>query len=454
MARHQSTLTLEFLTTFLPDFLIEKYARALGVVERDRKVDPVLLVWTLILGFPAGAKRTLASLRRRFQQAAGLTVARSSFHARLTRPLAELLKKLVDWRLSMGRHESDSEGGLAGFKELLALDSTVVQLHKMLAPQWQSTDPDGAAAKLHMVTNVVSGSPNRVQLTGQRTSDVGPWKTIGSWVTDCLLLIDLGYYEFHLFWRIDQKGGSYLSRAKSNANPRIVGSNQAVRGNAIDLVGHKLQDVLGRLKRRFIDVEVEVPVKLRKYRGTRSTRQMRMRLVGVRNDETGDYHLYFTNIDADTLTPATDCPDLSAPMAGRAAVHPPQNHDAAQPAAQLEARSRRGAHLRRDPVGADVERLPADTATARARPGLPGSTHGCGVSRRRHGAADAHRQPSPGRGLRFICIHAGRSRRPESRPSALTRYSRGDSAGRRPRLRGFPGGYGLSEHATRSYVIG
>jgi IS4 transposase len=304
MAHPEGTLTLEFLTTFLPEFLIEKYARALGVVERDRKVDPVLLVWTLILGFPAGAKRTLASLRRRFQQAAGLTVARSSFHARLTRPLAELLKKLVDWRLSMGRDGRESDGGLAGFKELLALDSTVVQLHKMLASRWHSTDPDGAAAKLHMVTNVVSGSPNRVQLTGQRTSDLGPWKTIGSWVTDCLLLMDLGYYEFHLFWRIDQKGGSYLSRAKSNANPRIVGSNQTVRGNAIDLVGHTLQDVLGRLQRRFIDVDVEVPVTLRAWGGTRSTRQMRMRLVGVRNDQTGHYHLYFTNIDADTLTPA------------------------------------------------------------------------------------------------------------------------------------------------------
>lgn len=302
MARPEGTLTLEFLTTFLPDFLIEKHARALGVVERDRKVDPVLLIWTLVLGFPAGARRTLASLRRRFEQAAGLTVARSSFHARLTRPLADLLKKLVDWRMSAG--QDDGDGPLAGFKELLALDSTVVQLHKLLASRWQSTDPDGAAAKLHMVTNVISGSPNRVQMSGQRTSDVGPWKTIGSWVTDCLLLIDLGYYEFHLFWRIDQKGGSYLSRAKSNANPKIVGSNQIVRGNAIDLVGRKLQDVLGRLERRFIDVEVEVPVQLRKYRGTSSTRQMRMRLVGVRNDETGDYHLYFTNIDADALTPA------------------------------------------------------------------------------------------------------------------------------------------------------
>ena len=43
---------LELLTTTLPDFIIEKWARQLDVVERERKVDIVLLVWSLILGFP------------------------------------------------------------------------------------------------------------------------------------------------------------------------------------------------------------------------------------------------------------------------------------------------------------------------------------------------------------------------------------------------------------------
>jgi IS4 transposase len=115
-------------------------------------------------------------------------------------------------------------------------------------------------------------------------------------------MFDLGYYEFHLFWRIAQKGGFFLSRAKTNANPLIVASHQSVRGNAIDLVGQKLQDVLARLSRRIIDVEVEVPVKLRKYRGRRRTARMRMRLVGVRNDDTGEYHLYFTNIGPETMS--------------------------------------------------------------------------------------------------------------------------------------------------------
>ncbi len=150
MAPIKGKLTLEFLTTFLPDFLIEKLAKKLGVVERDRKVDPVLLVWTLVLGFPAGAERTLASLRRRFEQVAGLTIARSSFHDRFTRPLAALMKRLVRWRLDAQKQSMSDRAAenVEGFRELLALDSTVVQLHDMLTSQWTSTQPGEAAAKL------------------------------------------------------------------------------------------------------------------------------------------------------------------------------------------------------------------------------------------------------------------------------------------------------------------
>ena len=74
----------ELLTTALSGWLIERFAEELDVVERERRVDIVILVWTLVLGFPAGAKRTLASLRRRFEQAMGETISRAAFHDRLT----------------------------------------------------------------------------------------------------------------------------------------------------------------------------------------------------------------------------------------------------------------------------------------------------------------------------------------------------------------------------------
>ena len=44
----------------------------------------------------------------------------------------------------------------------------------------------------------------------------------------------------------------------------IVGVNRKCRGNSVDVVGKKLRDVLPRLKREIVDVEVEVEFKRRK----------------------------------------------------------------------------------------------------------------------------------------------------------------------------------------------
>ena len=200
---------------------------------------------------------------------------------------------------------ADIAARFEGFRQLLAVDSTVVQLHDLLADEWESTQPDGAATKLHVVANIIEGKANSVKLTDQTTPDTGPWKRIGPWVRNSLLMLDLGYYDFHLFHRIDQQDGFFISRVKSNANPTITGSNMSCRGRSIDLAGTQLKDVLPRLRRKVIDVNVELDVRLRRYRGRRRTIQKQFRMVGVRNDETGDYHLYFTNIAPETMDAAT-----------------------------------------------------------------------------------------------------------------------------------------------------
>ena len=300
-----STLTVDLLTSVLPDWLIEKHADQLDVVERLRKVDPVVLVWTLILGFPAGAKRTIASLRRRFEQVSGQEIARSSFYDRLTPAVAKLLRRLVDWCLELKARQTNRQVGeqFEGFKELLAIDSTVLSLHKLLAPTWKATNEGQAAAKMHVIANAVTGGPNSVNLTDQRTHDSQELKTVGQWVEGCLLMGDLAYYDFHLFHRIDQQGGFFLSRVKTNANPKIVESNQTLPGRAMDLAGKRLKDVIGRLSRQTIDVTVALEVELRKYRGRSSKKTRHFRLVGVKDEESGEYLLYFTNVARQQLTP-------------------------------------------------------------------------------------------------------------------------------------------------------
>jgi hypothetical protein len=60
---------------------------------------------------------------------------------------------------------------LEGFKELLAVDSTVLNLHDLLAPSWEATNEGRAAAKMHVIANATTGGPNSVKFTDQRTHE-------------------------------------------------------------------------------------------------------------------------------------------------------------------------------------------------------------------------------------------------------------------------------------------
>lgn len=304
MARSDGSTLATRLATLLPRPVVEELARERGVVERQRKVDVYALVWALVLGFQSGSERTIETLRGAYQRASEQDIARSAFYDRLTPKLAGLLRILAMRAMERIGETIPSTGGyLAGFRDLLAIDSTVLKLHDWLSKAYAGTRTNSskAAAKLHMVMSVLDGSPRRVKLTPERTNDRTPWKRVGRWVEGRLLLFDLGYYSYSLFDRIDQNGGYFLSRLKANANPLILDVNRRWRGRSIDVVGRRLRDVIGSLKREILDVEVRVEFDRRTYRGKQSRAKRSFRLIAIRNPDSGDYHVYITNVPAKKL---------------------------------------------------------------------------------------------------------------------------------------------------------
>lgn len=296
----------DLLTSQLPEDFIEDRADELNVVERDRKIDVVVLVWTLVLGWSASAQRTIASLRRSYMWAAGHVIARSSFYGRLSKPLLRLLKECAEGLMAGVAQRASSYHGhaLEHFEDILAVDTTIIRLNDMLSDSFPGCSDGVASAKLDIVMNIAEATPRRLKIAEGKQSDQGFWTELGGWVSGKLMVFDLGYYDFNFFHRIDSRGGYFISRLKDGANPLIVENHLTCRGNSIDLEGKNLQDVLDRLKRQTLDLTVEIEVQMQKYRGTRSTRRKQMRLVGRRNDETGEYHLYLTNIDPETLSVA------------------------------------------------------------------------------------------------------------------------------------------------------
>ena len=295
------TLIRHRLTSLFPEELIEDIARERAVVQRNRTIDITMLVWTLIMGFAVdGEARTIAGFQRAYSAATNQTVARSSFYDRFTPALATLLSDLLEHALEEVAVPHTIAPQFELFEEVLIADATVFRLHRLL-DEFPATHSDQSGAKLHLVQNASKQTIEQFRVTDERTHESSQLRT-GSWLRGRLLLFDLGFYSFRRFALIEENDGFFLTRLKSNANPLIVGERRKWRGRAISLPERRLRDVLGDLTREIIDVTVEIEFKRRAYAGKQSTDTMEFRVVGVRNEDTDDYHLYVTNLP-DEFTP-------------------------------------------------------------------------------------------------------------------------------------------------------
>jgi putative transposase len=315
MARPKSIPIRETLIKLFPAACIRELARNAGAVVRLRKVDPVDLFWTVVLGFGVGRERTLAGLRREYQKASGQTVEESSFYDRFTQQFARMLRDAVGVALgSLSEGARSLQGPLAAFRAVVMTDSTVLHLRDLLAGAFPAcrTNCTKAALKMHAVISVGGAGRQSVRITGERVSD-GPVFKVGRWVRDHLLLFDLGYFRYQLFACITRNGGYFVSRLKGNANPRIVAVNRTHRGRAVPAVGERLRAVIDRMQREILDVTVEVSFPRRRYGGRVHRDTQRLRVVGVRDAATGHYHLYVTNVPLEKLA----AEDIQAVYAAR-----------------------------------------------------------------------------------------------------------------------------------------
>lgn len=296
------------LKRFLTDEEIQRAAAETGWVHRVKKITPVAFVWTLVLGFAGNTERTIATLRREFERATGISVVPSAFYDRFSEPLVRCLASLIAVLIEKMTENASRPlaGALAAFKDVIVFDATVIRLHEFLARKFPGsrTNHSKAAVKLHVALSVIGAGPRTVKVTSGRTHD-GKAMSVGPWVAGKLMLFDLGYYSYRLFDNIRRNAGFFVSRFKINGNPLIVANNRLCRGASVKVVGKRLQEVLEHLQREILDVEIEVAFKRRVYAGKTRKATRRFRLVGVRDEETSEYHLYITNLPLDAFDSET-----------------------------------------------------------------------------------------------------------------------------------------------------
>jgi len=306
MARPKFIPVRETLRNTFTAAKIRTLARASGAFLRIRKIDPVALFWTLVLGFGAGRVRSIAGLRRAYEKETGTQLVPSAFYDRFNEGLVKMLAMAIDEGLKLLTGVPPALAGpLKAFNDVILTDSTVVRLNELLADAYPAcrTNHTKAALKMHAVISVRGKGPNSIKVTSERRHD-GPVFTVGPWVKDKLLLFDLGYFNYRLFASIRRNGGYFISRLKSNVDPIIVEDNGPKKRGRVSLEGEPLRYVLAALKRDTIDVMVKIRYRKRSYGGKKSGKlaEQCLRVVGVRDDETREWHVYITDLPVEKLS--------------------------------------------------------------------------------------------------------------------------------------------------------
>ncbi len=281
------------IASILPAEQIRGLAQEMGVVMRRRKVDIAQFIRALVLGFCLDRSRTLNGLRQAYQLLTGDSLARSSFYARFTAALVQLLEVVVANALSEPQAPKVRDA-FGAFREVLALDSCIMRLHDALSSKYPGLwHPAGV--KLTMLCNVVGRTAHSLRLSPGRTADVHLFD-LKMCQPGRLFIFDLGFFQALLFSRIQCCGGFFLSRLKKHSNLIIVGSHQSQLQH---LVGLKLREALASLTSPVVEFDVQVPYIDRLI--SWSQQAAVFRIVCVRNDADDQWHGYITNAPANML---------------------------------------------------------------------------------------------------------------------------------------------------------
>lgn len=260
-----------------------------------RKCSSLAFLLVVVFGFAAERVRSLAAMRRFFRSITKLHIAPSAFQKRFSaRSVAFVRAVFIEAVLRHGQQLGRKlRGKLGRFRDVVALDATVVRLHRLLAASFPATRTNHttAAAKLHVVFSLARQVVTRLAITAERVGDRA-CVPIGDWMRGHLVRFDLGYYQYELFQRIATRRAFFISRLRENGNPRVVAVRRGIaRGCAAK--GRRLWDI-EFAHGRPVDLDVDI--------GRGEARGI-LRLVGRYNPEKDCWHLYLTNLPPRSFSP-------------------------------------------------------------------------------------------------------------------------------------------------------
>jgi hypothetical protein len=257
------------------------------------KISPLAFVVSLVFCHLGDSKTfSLEAIRRHMKAQLNQDISRSAFWERLSRDrLKKYLKAVVAELMSQM-----STSALIGTELLRSLgvsgiwlvDSSSISLWDGAKASFPGTRTQ-AGIKWHASFNLLTGMMNWFKLTPTSTHDRKCFPDIGS-LKGVLVIFDLGYWDYGLLFSIQQVGGFYLCRLKSNASLCI---KEVVQGLSKKHIGKSLLSI--KFKRKRTDI-IEIKAEKR-----HDGNLLHCRVIGFWNPVEKSYHWYITNLKIDAF---------------------------------------------------------------------------------------------------------------------------------------------------------
>lgn len=208
--------------TVLPSNVIAESCRRLGATHRDRVIDPVLLVRSMVMAGGSTECGRLAGVLHDYTSRGGKIGARSAFYKRFNRGMLDVMEALSARAAAhiqaMPKH---LPGLLAGPSDWRVVDATTVKLPDALKSSYPGCG-DYAALKVHKEYSLGAENLIGYTITAAREHDA-PQLVIDESRRGTGLLVDLGYVSHELFARCDAFDVRLVVRLKKGWNFRLDG---------------------------------------------------------------------------------------------------------------------------------------------------------------------------------------------------------------------------------------
>jgi hypothetical protein len=156
--------------------------------------------------------------------------------ANRTRPL-EILEDLFHLVLAQAQAVAPKKNGFRFHGQVLALDSTTIELCLSLSP-WAKFHHDKGATKLHTAIDIAGDLPLFTVITDGRTSDIRAAREQLCFIPGTTVVFDRGYIDYSWLNELNLTGVWFVTRSKTNTKFKVVESQPTdrTRGHICDQI--------------------------------------------------------------------------------------------------------------------------------------------------------------------------------------------------------------------------